>query len=92
MSYDQTDVEVEIAGILDRLGSEMQAASRRLRTAPFAAVEEFLKEAKRTMERVHTAAQVMKLDRHNTALQLLRLIDVPEIDFTDSDEDQEPQV
>jgi hypothetical protein len=92
MAHEQTDVEVEIAGILDRLGSEMLAASRRLRTAPYASVEGFVKQARLTLRRVDTAAMVMKSGNYNTALELCRLIDVPEIDFTDADEDQEVQV
>lgn len=92
MPHEQTDVEIEISGILDRLGSEMLAASKRLRVAPYVVIEPFLKEAKKTMERVSIAATLMKAGSNNTAFELLRAIEVPEIDFTDVDEDQEPQL
>lgn len=92
MDYEQTDVEVEIAGILDRLGTEMQQAARRLRTAPYSAIEDFVRRAKRTLERTDIAATTMKSGCHNTALELCRLIEVPEIDFTDADEETPPKV
>lgn len=90
MAYEQTDVEVEISGILDRLGSEMQAASRRIRTAPYASIEPFLRDAKRVINQVTIAGDLIQQGNYNTALAMLRVVEVPEIDFTDADEDIEP--
>lgn len=61
MEYEQTDIELEIGGILDRLGSELQAASKRLRTAPYVEIEGFLKQTRRTLERVDIAATMVTL-------------------------------
>lgn len=88
VAYDATDAEVEIGGILDRLGSEMQASAKRVRMAPYATIDEFVRKAKKTLAEVIVAGDVLKSGNCDLALQILREIDVPEVDFTDADEDQ----
>ncbi|HKQ06637.1 MAG TPA: hypothetical protein VJ464_16000 [Blastocatellia bacterium] len=88
MPYEQTDVEIEISGILDRLGSEMQAAAKRLRFAPYTNIEDFLAQSRQALRQVNLAGASMKRGNFNTALAMLRCIEVPEIDFTDEDEEE----
>lgn len=90
MNNDQTDVEIEIAGILDRLGCEMLAASKRLRFAPYVSVNEFVKQSRRTIRQLCIAGETLLTGQPDAALALLRTIDVPEIDFNDADENLEP--
>ena len=90
MNNDQTDVEIEIAGILDRLGSEMLAASKRLRVAPYASVDEFVKQSHRTIRQLCIAGETLLTGQPDAALASLRAVDVPEIDFNDADENIEP--
>jgi hypothetical protein len=90
MSDYHTDVEIEIAAILDRLGCEMLAASKRLRVAPYTSVDEFIKQSRRTIRQLCIAGDTLLTGQPDAALALLRSIDVPEIDFNNADENIEP--
>jgi hypothetical protein len=81
MTGDELEVEAQLSGILDRLGLEMQQAAKRLRFAPYCTVEEFISRARTVLKDVRTAGELSKRQQIDAALQLINLIDAPEIDF-----------
>jgi hypothetical protein len=85
MTGDELEVEAQLSGILDRLGLEMQQAAMRLRFAPYCTVEEFINHARTVLKDIRTAGELSKRQQIAAALQLISLIEVPEIEFADEE-------
>lgn len=82
MTGDEMEVEARIAEILDRLGLELQQAATQLRFKPYCTVDEFLSRARTVLKDVRLAGWLSsKRNQADAALQLIELIEVPEIDF-----------
>ena len=85
MTHDEMEVETELSGILDRLGEEMQQSAKRLRSSPYVASEEFIGRARRVLKDIAVVGEMLKGEQYDAALTLCKLIEVPEIEFTEEE-------